>query len=217
MAEAEKTQPKFHRLEADERREALINATIRCLARLGPRATSVREICAEAGVSPGLLRHYFEGKDDLVAQAYLHLTSKLNERVESFLLDQAQPPESRLEQLFLHILTEEWVSDEILGVWVAFWSLQRSDERLSNLHRVYNREFRDLIGKVLEELAAEREIKTNIRLAAISLSSLLDGLWLELCLDPDGFSAQEGIAICRSWLDGFLGRDVHDGMRNAKA
>ena len=216
MADANKPQPKFQRLEADERRDALINATIRCLARLGPRATSVREICAEAGVSPGLLRHYFEGKDDLVAQSYTQLTSTLNERVEKFLLDRSRPPEQRLEQLFIHILTEEWVSDEILGVWVAFWSLQRSDQRLSELHGHYNREFRNLIGQVLQELADERSIRANIRLQAISLSSLLDGLWLELCLDPEEFSAVEGISICRSWLDGFLGRDVHAGMKTAR-
>ena len=209
MADADKTQPKFQRLEADERRDALVNATIRCLARLGPRATSVREICAEAGVSPGLLRHYFEGKDDLVAQSYMQLTAKLNGKVEAFLLDPDRDPEQRLEQLFIHILTEEWVSDEILGVWVAFWSLQRSDKRLSDLHRVYNRVFRNLIGQVLAELAEQRGITTNIRLSAISLSALLDGLWLELCLDPEEFSAAEGISLCRSWLDGFLGRDTH--------
>lgn len=213
MSGAEKSEPKFQRLEADERRDALINATVSCLARLGPRATSVREICAEAGVSPGLLRHYFAGKDDLIAQTYLQLTTSLNKRVAAFLLEKDQAPEDRLEKLFVHILTDEWVSDEILGVWVAFWSLQRSDQRLSDLHRDYNVDFRALIGNVLQELADKHVIRTDIRLSAISLASLLDGLWLELCLDPNGFSSDEAISLCRSWLDGFLGKDIHARLR----
>ena len=213
MSGAEKAEPKFQRLEADERRDALINATVSCLARLGPRATSVREICAEAGVSPGLLRHYFAGKDDLIAQTYLQLTTSLNKRVATFLLEKDQAPADRLEKLFVHILTDEWVSDEILGVWVAFWSLQRSDQRLSDLHRDYNVDFRALIGNVLQELADKHDIRTDIRLSAISLASLLDGLWLELCLDPNGFSSDEAISLCRSWLDGFLGKDIHVRLR----
>lgn len=202
-------QPKFQRLEADERRNALIQATIRCLARIGARATSVREICAEAGVSPGLLRHYFDGKDDLVTQTYNHLTTKVNERCGEILDDDTRPPEQRLSRLFVHILKEEWVTDEMLGVWVAFWSLQRSDPSLSEAHKRYNRDFRRHLESILASLNEQHALNTDAHLMAIGLSALLDGLWLELCLDPDGFSSDEAILLCESWLDGFMGGDVH--------
>lgn len=202
-------QPKFQRLDADERRKALILATIRCLARIGARATSVREICAEAGVSPGLLRHYFEGKDDLVVQTYDYLTTKVNQRCADILEDGSGTPDSKLARLFVHILKDEWVTDEMLGVWVAFWSLQRSDPKLAEAHRRYNQDFRKLLEKTLVALADSHKLDTDAHLMAISLSALMDGLWLELCLDPDGFSSDEAILLCQSWLDGFLGNDVH--------
>ncbi|WP_259782991.1 TetR/AcrR family transcriptional regulator [Aestuariispira ectoiniformans] len=202
-------QPKFQRLEADERREALILATIRCLARIGARATSVREICAEAGVSPGLLRHYFDGKDDLVVQTYDYLTTKVNQRCAEILDDESFPPEERLSHLFVHILKDEWVTDEMLGVWVAFWSLQRSDPKLADAHRRYNQDFRQHLENTLIALTEQQNVNTDAHLMAISLSALLDGLWLELCLDPDGFSSDQAIVLCQSWLDGFLGQNVH--------
>src|SRR3546814_11594259 len=60
----------FTRESADARRADLIEATAACLAEHGLAGTNVRAICARAGVSPGLLRHYFGGIDDLVAATY---------------------------------------------------------------------------------------------------------------------------------------------------
>jgi TetR/AcrR family transcriptional regulator, transcriptional repressor of bet genes len=58
-------QPAFHRADPDVRRQSLIAACARILAKRGGHGASVRTICAEAGVSPGLLRHYFDGIDAL--------------------------------------------------------------------------------------------------------------------------------------------------------
>ena len=60
----------FTRESADTRRDALIAACARCLATYGAQGVSVRAICEEAGVSPGLLRHYFDGIDALIAETY---------------------------------------------------------------------------------------------------------------------------------------------------
>ena len=42
-------------------------------------------------------------------------------------------------------------------------------------------------------------------LAAIGLSALLDGLWLESGLNPGTFTPQQGIQICEAWVDGLQG------------
>ena len=41
-------------------------------------------------------------------------------------------------------------------------------------------------------------------LAAIGLTALLDGLWLEHGLDPDTFTPAEAVLICEAWIDGLL-------------
>ena len=50
-----------------ERREQLIAAAARVIARSGYDAATVRDVAREAGVSTGVIAYYFEGKDDLFA------------------------------------------------------------------------------------------------------------------------------------------------------
>src|SRR3977135_4205434 len=62
--------PKFHRETPAVRREALVEATLRCLKQYGHEGVSVRRISAAAGVSIGLINHHFPSKSGLVAEAY---------------------------------------------------------------------------------------------------------------------------------------------------
>ncbi|MDZ7714524.1 MAG: TetR family transcriptional regulator C-terminal domain-containing protein [Rhodovibrio sp.] len=56
-----------------------------------------------------------------------------------------------------------------------------------------------------QELSAEVPgAALDVRLAAIGLSGLLDGLWLEWCLNPATFSPEEGMRLCDDFLDGLL-------------
>jgi TetR/AcrR family transcriptional regulator, transcriptional repressor of bet genes len=41
----------------------------------------------------------------------------------------------------------------------------------------------------------------NLRLAAIGLTALLDGLWLEWCLEPGKFRPREAVALCEGWVE----------------
>ncbi len=201
----EKDTPKFTRQKADERRTALINATIKCLATIGPRATSVRAICAEAGVSPGLLRHYFDGKEDLIASSYEHLTKHLEDKFKS-LLDSNIHAKEKLNQGFKFLLDGEWVSEEMLGAWVGFWSLQQNDLRIKNHHHEANHSIRSTFETLLNDFAKEEKLNANahdLKFAAIELSGLSDGLWLELCLDSDSFTGNQAVEICMNWLQGF--------------
>src|SRR3546814_15358443 len=68
----------FTRESADARRAGLIEATAACLAEHGLAGINVRAICARAGVSPGLLRHYFGGIDDLVAATYQATSDRMD-------------------------------------------------------------------------------------------------------------------------------------------
>lgn len=57
------------RLGEDERRAQIIQATIDVVATGGYEHASLARIAERAGVSKGLVSHYFEDKDDLLAQA----------------------------------------------------------------------------------------------------------------------------------------------------
>lgn len=49
------------------KRRRILDAAGRCFVRDGFRGASIAGICAEAGISPGLLYHYFSGKEAIIA------------------------------------------------------------------------------------------------------------------------------------------------------
>ena len=58
---------RLYRREGEEsRRAALIAATQSLVAEGGPEAATVRAIAARAGVTVGLIRHYFQSKEELI-------------------------------------------------------------------------------------------------------------------------------------------------------
>ena len=64
----------------------------------------------------------------------------------------------------------------------------------------------DLLGRLLSSLARERgQSKPDLRLAIIGLTALLDGLWLEWCLDPGSFRPKEAAMLCDDWVDRVIG------------
>ncbi len=57
----------YRRASEETRRADLIAATQELVAEGGSEAATVRAIAARAGVTPGLIRHYFQTKDELTA------------------------------------------------------------------------------------------------------------------------------------------------------
>src|SRR5437879_13897360 len=63
------------------RREQIVRATIRCLARDGYAGLTMKRVAAEAAVSPGILHYYFRDKAAMLAAAALRVTADLDRRV----------------------------------------------------------------------------------------------------------------------------------------
>ncbi len=57
---------KLDPVKHDEKRQEILKAASRCMARDGFRGASTADICKEAGISPGHLYHYFSSKEAIV-------------------------------------------------------------------------------------------------------------------------------------------------------
>jgi AcrR family transcriptional regulator len=66
----------------EERREQLIAAAARVIARSGYDAATVRDVAREAGVSTGVIAYYFDGKDDLFAHVLRTASRAFRARLE---------------------------------------------------------------------------------------------------------------------------------------
>ena len=194
--------PKNRRAEPDERREMLVAATLRCLVRDGHAGISVRRIATEAGVSVGLLNHHFGSIDALIADTYQKIASELTTALRQE-IQQAATPAQKMDAFLVGSFSPRVMDPQLLGVWVVFWSLIRHSEHVSQSHENSYRAYLDLLRQLLDDMAAsEGFVIHDTRLAAIGLSAMLDGLWIEWCLNPETFSPANGLHICRCWIKG---------------
>lgn len=60
------------RKSADARRDEIVRATLGLVATKGFAGVTLREVAQEVGIVHGLIRHYFAGRDELVAAAFEH-------------------------------------------------------------------------------------------------------------------------------------------------
>ena len=188
----------------------MIDATARCLAKFGLAGTSVRHVAAEAGLSPGLVRHHFAGMQDLVAETY-RATGKQVAAVLGEALAAADPSaEARLRAFVDASFRPPLLDPDLLSVWLTFWSLTRTDPEIHTIHAKVYGEYRRNMERMISELAAEHGLELEARPTALAFTALLDGLWLEHCLDPTTFSAAEAAGSAHRCMDGLKCRSAKD-------
>ncbi len=115
------------RLRPDERRQRLIAATLRTLARHGAKGAGVRQVCRELGVAPSLVAHFFAGWNDLLAAAYDAMADELLDALERACAEPAAAPRDRLRAMIECYLSPEALADDSIGAYLALWALSRTD------------------------------------------------------------------------------------------
>lgn len=199
--------PRFERQAPEVRRQRLIEATIECLKRYGHEGLSVRRISAAAGVSIGLINHHFPTKNALVAEAYRHFNAQLSLAIRNEVERAPESsPRARLRALFRAIFSPPNLDKDVLTVWIVLWGLYHHSREIQKAHAEAYGGYVELLRELLAALQKDAgKFRLNLRLAAIGAQALLDGLWLEWCLDPENFSPQEAVEVCETWVDSLHG------------
>lgn len=193
---------KFKRQLPEDRRQALIEATLVCLGREGQAGLSIRKISKEAGISVGLINHHYANKDALVGHAYEHLSHILLDTVRAQVSAAGPDPRARLSACFHGIFSSSALDRSTLRTWVVFWGMIDHSEAINEAHDRTYAVYRGVLETLLSEIVASRKGPSiDVRLAAIGLSAMLDGLWLELSLNPTTFARDEAIMLCEGWAD----------------
>ena len=202
------TKPRFVRQLPEQRRQALVAATIECLKRYGHDGLSIRTISAQAGVSVGLINHHFPNKDELIAAAYRHFNSELVAGFKSAVERAPKSPRARLRAFLEASFSAPNLDQDVLAVWVVFWGMYRHSRLIQRVQRETYQGYVQLLRGMLTELLKEERphARVDLRLAAIGLTALLDGLWLEWCLEPGTFRPAEGVALCENWVENLCRR-----------
>ncbi|MCJ8520100.1 AcrR family transcriptional regulator [Pseudorhizobium tarimense] len=186
------TRRSYSRATETERREDLIAATLDCIAEAGIQGATVRQIAARAGVTGGLIRHYFATKDQMLQAAYRQLMDGITEITKT--AAEGADPKTRLRRFIVANVTPPVTDSRTLSLWAAFISHIPLDPAFAAIHRESYVSFLAELETLLIAFFAERGrivSRQECRAYAIAVNGLIDGLWLEGTLAPDLFKNEE--------------------------
>jgi betaine-aldehyde dehydrogenase len=184
----------------ETRRRQLVEVTIDSLAELGYVGTTLAQIAARAGVSPGLVAHYFGDKDGLLDAAFRALARRVGNQVRAR-LRQVSTPRGRIQAVIDANLAPEEFEQRTGTAWLAFWGQVLQVKSLKRVQSVYQQRTLSNLRCSLKKLVPADEAQ---RLASM-IAAMIDGVWLRAALsgwrEADSESAR---ALLNAFVDGRL-------------
>ena len=197
----------YKRAAEDVRRDALIAAALELIAEGGPKAATVRAIADKAGVTAGLIRHYFTSKDDLVRESYRRMMDRMTADSASVLEDTAPEPLIRLATFVAASLVPPVVDATRVGLWAGFLHGVQRDPDMRQVHIQTYLGYRDLLQSLIADVPISAQIK-SLRAVAIACNGVIDGLWMEASAVPEVFEDGEILYIGLRAVGAILGVDL---------
>lgn len=207
---------RFRREGEERRRDQLIAAALEIIAEDGLEAATVRAIAARAGVTQGLIRHYFSSKEELTRAAYHTHMTRMTEANYAFVADAPADPVARLAAFVAASLRPPVTDATAMGLWSAFLQMVRRDPSMASVHVTTYLAYRDRLESLITALPGQTD-PHRLRSVAIACNGVIDGLWLEGSAYPEGFGADELARIGVMAVGAILGVDLAAHMPAAGA
>ncbi len=119
------------------RRQQLIEATLLAVDQVGMGDASIALIARLAGVSNGIISHYFQDKNGLIAATAQYLMTVLAENVTArrqALTDDS--PRAHLQVIIEGNFDASQVNGPAMKTWLAFWATSMHHPSLHRLQRI---------------------------------------------------------------------------------
>ncbi|MBA3910810.1 MAG: TetR family transcriptional regulator [Rhodobacter sp.] len=203
----------YRRESEATRRADLIAATQELVAEGGSGAATVRAIAARAGVTAGLIRHYFQSKDDLTRAAYVSLMDGMTSKGAEALEGVGAQPEERLAAFVSASLRPPVLDLGSVVLWAGYMHKVRNDPALLAAHGTSYVTYRNFLQSLIAALPRDAT-EAQLRAEAIACNALIDGLWLEGSVLPHTFTPGEIVTIGIRSVGAILGVDLlaHSAM-----
>jgi AcrR family transcriptional regulator len=158
-----------------DRRREILEAAARLFAERGFHATSMRDLCAALGMSPGNLYHWFPSKQAIVASFIEADRAETAARLAA--LSRANDLRAALPKQLLATVTE--ASEPEIRLYLEVYATALRDPELAPLVRNADAAVRAQLAELLRgiEVAAPER-------AALAIFALLDGLMARRAVEP---------------------------------
>ncbi len=184
----------------DAKRDEILSATWRVIAREGLAKATISAIAREANCSRGILAHYFDDKADILGSALVLSHRRVGARMDAEAAGRSGLDALRIVMLEALPLDER--RDLEAQIEISFWGRALGTRELRELQHAEFDRLCSRLRRHLKEAAALGQLAGDMDLdfAAHQLVVLIDGLSAERVLYPGRVSAD----LQRRMLDGLL-------------
>jgi transcriptional repressor BetI len=193
--------PKRTRIE-DIRRTELLHAAHRVFMEHGLSGLTTARICAEAGMSPGILAYYFKGKDEVLFGMVRHNNRVLMEDVVAK-LRLARTPWERFTAIVEGNFPERAFVPNVARAWLSVCAAASSKPQFALLQTIF---YRRLNSNLASAFAGVLD-PVSLRELSIAVGALIDGLWLRKAAGGD-VSRAEAVDATIAHVEGTLSGEV---------
>ena len=166
------------RLSPSDRREAIVAAALAVARRKGLAATTVRDVAAEMGTSSGLIHHYFESMDEVLAAAFARVAEADLRRTAAEMASAADPA-AALSAFFRTYAPAD--ADWAFQLWLDAWAEAARRPAIQATSRRLNLAWQALLDETIRAgVAAGVFVADEPAAAAWRILSLVDGLALQV-------------------------------------
>ena len=182
-------------VDREERREVLLAAVWRVIARDGLERATVRTIAEETGWSTGVLAHYFADKEDILTSALQLSRERIRARWDEKLAGLRGI--AALRELVLDNLPLDDERELETRFHFNYWTRLLTHERLAAAQWRQGPELVDRLTGLVEEAQSLGEIDPSVPAADVGerLLALIDGLSLHALLNPERLTRARQVAI----------------------
>jgi AcrR family transcriptional regulator len=191
------------RKSAKDRREELIEATIRVLVRDGVARATTRAIAAEAGVTLGVLHYCFDSRAEMLQVAATRLTDrKAAVAREAFAsgVDLRASVAGSLRAFWQGV--EAAPGEEQLGYELTQYALRHEEFRELAGHQYAH--YLNVVAEFLESAAADAGVRFSVPVQVLAryINATLEGLALCWLVDRDSKNAEATLELMTDYLVG---------------
>ncbi|WP_423835063.1 TetR/AcrR family transcriptional regulator [Streptomyces manipurensis] len=183
----------------EQRRRQIADAVSQLISRSGLDAVTVARTAATAGMSVGLVQHYFRNKDEMLLHAFREISARIRVRVEARIRDGV---EHRLPiaRVMAEVMTECIPLDEArrteYRVARAFAGRALDAPALAEVDTETARKMREDIARAVHngKECGEVDERLDPLPAAVRLVAVMEGLALQVYREPAGAAVARLVA-----------------------
>lgn len=183
------------------RRQQLIDATMKCIARKGMASATLSDVAKEAGLSQGIVNLHFNSKDNLLTETLRYLADEYKTQFDKALMKSGPNAADKLLALMELDVRPSICDRNKIAVWFAFWGEVKSRPTYRKICDESDSYYDEVLVNLCNELVAEGNYE-NVPAAAVAnaLTSMTNGFWLSCLISPQNWSRAEAMDAIMSYL-----------------